>query len=142
MVKPMDIKYFYYISNSKVEMLSQQTRRRLLNFPSISPKVEFGGLSLGIDYKAKDAQTEELIEKTVSLVKALSRMKKVRPLSRTLKSFIKMKMSGIMVCILSEIMSLQKITTMLHQRIASPSLRLICCGSSLHKRCISYSVHL
>jgi hypothetical protein len=75
----MCVRYFYYISESKVEMLKNQVERRFA-LPEISPKIGIGGFSLGIDYKGRDGTKIGIVKETVSLLKRLTKLKMVLPL--------------------------------------------------------------
>jgi hypothetical protein len=47
------MKYFYYVSRSKVEMRAPQLRRPKFSF-KLSPKVAVAGVSIGADIERRD----------------------------------------------------------------------------------------
>lgn len=65
----MDIKYFYYISKTKVDMLEAQVRPRRIKLPGISPKVEIAGLSLSADIKSQE--NNNLVQRLISLIASM-----------------------------------------------------------------------
>jgi hypothetical protein len=74
----MKIKYFYYISKTKVDMLLDQVHRRHIKLPSISPKIEFAGLSFGVEVESQ--VNGSLIQDTLSLVKSLEKERLIKEL--------------------------------------------------------------
>ena len=52
----MELKYFYYISKPKVEMLLAQLHRTRFGLLSFTPRIEFAGLSVAGDLKKRAKQ--------------------------------------------------------------------------------------
>lgn len=77
----MQIKYFYYISESKVRMLSAQFKQKRRSF-GINPKVEFAGFSIGVDYKSESSKGEyDPMNEITSLLVDLRRSKLIKTLT-------------------------------------------------------------
>jgi len=65
----MELKYFYYISKPKVDMLLAQLHRTRFGFLSFTPRIEFAGLSVAGDLKTE--RNKDLVVDTSRLLKAL-----------------------------------------------------------------------
>lgn len=78
----MNLKYFYYISRTKVDMLLPQLQRRIISIPKISPKVGLAGITIGADLE-KDTK-DGLINDTLTLIKKLQKKKLVKPISESM----------------------------------------------------------
>jgi hypothetical protein len=72
------MKYFYYISKPKVQMLQAQSRKPRFRLTSISSKLGFGAASVTIN---AEKQSATLINETLSLVRNLEKTKSLRPSS-------------------------------------------------------------
>jgi hypothetical protein len=69
------MKYFYYVSRSKVEMLAPQLRRPKFSF-KLSPKVAVAGVSIGADIERRDDSA--LIKQLDEVLQGLEKKKLVR----------------------------------------------------------------
>lgn len=70
------MKYFYYISKTKVEMLLAQVANRTLGLSSISSKLGFGPASVTV---TAEKQNHTLVADTLKLLKTLEMNRSVRP---------------------------------------------------------------
>jgi len=71
------MKYFYYISKTKVEMLRAQLANRTFSLSSISSKLGFGFASVTV---TAEKQNYTLVADTLKLLNALEKNRSVRPL--------------------------------------------------------------
>jgi hypothetical protein len=74
----MSIKYFYYISKTKIDIIEAQVQATPFALSEISPKVEIAGVSMGMDLKSQ--QNDNLIKRTLSLLNAMEKKRLVRPI--------------------------------------------------------------
>ncbi len=73
----MNIKYYYYISKAKVDMLGAQLPE--WNLPDFNPKIDVAGFSIGADFKSQDR--DSLVKKTSNLIAKMKKKKLIQPLS-------------------------------------------------------------
>lgn len=78
----MEIKNFHYISNTKVEMLLSQTNQSVFSFSNLTPKVEVGGFGFGVEYSKNNEIRQNIISKTLSLHKSLTKKKLIQNISQ------------------------------------------------------------
>lgn len=70
------MKYFYYISKTKVEMLQAQVDKPKFSISSISSKLGFGPASVTV---AAEKQNHTLVANTLKLLKTLENSRSIRP---------------------------------------------------------------
>ena len=70
------MKYFYYISKPKVDMLKAQIGTAGFSLASISSKLGLGAASVSL---TAERQAQSLVGDTLSLVKALEKRKALKP---------------------------------------------------------------
>jgi hypothetical protein len=79
----MQPKTFYYISQTKIELLRPQLDPAI-SLPEISPKIELPGLGLGVDFKLATPD-KSLVRSLLELLKKMKKRKLLRPLAETQK---------------------------------------------------------
>lgn len=77
----MALKYFQYISKSKIDLLHQQVLTNRNNFSDISPKISFAGLEFGINLKREGLQDGNLFSNTVALITSLYKQDLIKPIT-------------------------------------------------------------
>jgi hypothetical protein len=82
----MTIKYFFYVSKTKVDMISAQLPTKRFSLDKFEPKVEFAGATLGITYQGNEVTNLDLISRTIKLISQIDRQKLTKPLSTIAKS--------------------------------------------------------
>lgn len=77
----MDIKHFYYISKSKVEVITGQIAPEF-HWAKLNPKLQgFGlGLDLNLERNTSTSDTEELVKKTIAIINYSEKKKLAIPL--------------------------------------------------------------
>lgn len=76
----MTLKYFRYISKSKVEMLASQIQPAKTDINDISSKVSIFGLELGLGLQRKPKNDDSLASKTIQILDELNKRKMIKSL--------------------------------------------------------------
>jgi hypothetical protein len=72
-----DMKYFYYISETKIDMLESQLSTYRNLWPDIAPKIDISGFAIATEFKSQ--KTDNLIQRTLKLIKKLNKKNLIIP---------------------------------------------------------------
>ena len=77
----MELKYFRYISKTKVDMLYDQVTSQKSGFFQFSPKISLPGFQIELGLRGDAEQSDRLIKRTAKLLKILHKRKLLESLS-------------------------------------------------------------
>jgi len=75
----MNLKYFYYISKEKIDMLNAQLEHKKIQFMNFNPKITFSGFSVTANVKTKH---HNIINDTLSVIEKLNKKKFVKSIDQ------------------------------------------------------------